>query len=109
MFLRFVQEYISVNGGVHLDHIDVNRCFLRIDVFYMLFCKCFSKNCCLNKVIFPVTVIHILHYTECAFSFRVQSERAMAAKIIELLNNIIKTISLCDVFNLIPTNLVTHL
>ena len=24
LFLRFMQEYNSVNGGVHLDHIYVN-------------------------------------------------------------------------------------
>ena len=98
LFLRFMQEYNSVNGGVHLDHIYVNWFLLLIDVFCMVFCKCFSKTCCL------FSVPHI----QCPFSFRVQSERAMAVKTIELLNNIIKTISSCDVFNLIPTNMVSH-
>ena len=42
--------------------------------------------CCLNKVVFPVTVVRILHYIQHAFSFRVQPVRTMTITTIELLS-----------------------
>ena len=35
---------------------------------FLLFCKCLSKGCCLNKVIFPVTVVKILRYIQHALT-----------------------------------------
>ena len=56
-----------------------------MDACFLLFYKCFSKECCLNKIIFPVTVVKILHYIQHAFSFRVQPARNMNITTIELL------------------------
>ena len=44
-----------------------------------------KKECCLNNVIFPVTVVKILHYIQHAFSFRIQPARNMIVTTIELL------------------------
>ena len=56
-----------------------------IHVCFLLFCKCLSKECCLNKVIFPATVVKILHYIQHAFSFWLQPVRNMTVTTIELL------------------------
>ena len=59
-----------------------------MDVGFLLFWKCLSKECCLNKVIFPVTVVKILHYIRHAFSFRVQPVKTMTVTTIELLSSL---------------------
>ena len=52
---------------------------------FLLFCKCLSKECCLNKVIFSVTIVQILHHIQHTFSFRVQPVRNMIVTTMELL------------------------
>ena len=53
-----------------------------IDVCFLLFYKRLPKECFLNKVIFPVTVITTLHYIYHGFSFRIKSVRTMTVAII---------------------------
>ena len=55
-----------------------------IDVCFLLFWKLLSKQCCLNKVIFPLIVVKILRYITHSFSFKVQPIRTMTVRTIEL-------------------------
>ena len=83
-FLRFLQEHILANRGVHLDHI---------------LCKFLSKKCCLNKVIFPVAVVKILRYIQQVFSFRVQPVRTMTITTIQLLSRLFCQMALTICFD----------
>ena len=69
-----------------------------MDVSSLLFWKCLSKECCLNKVIFPVTVVNILHYIQHGFSFRVQHVKTMTVTTIELLSSLLSHLTLLICF-----------
>ena len=56
---------------------------------FFFFCKFLSKECRLNKVVFPVTVVKILQYIEHVFSFRVQPVRTVISTTIELLSRLL--------------------
>ena len=72
--------------------------YFLIDVCFLLFCKFLSKECCLNKVIFPVTVVKILRYIQHVFSFRVQPVRTMTVTTIELLSRLFRHVTLTIFF-----------
>ena len=55
------------------------------DVCFFLCWKCLSKECCLNKVIFSVILVKILHYIQHAFSFRIRPVKTMTGTTIDLL------------------------
>ena len=69
-----------------------------MDVGFLLFWKCLSKECCLNNVIFPVTAVKILHYIQHAFSFRVQPVKTMTVTNIELLSSLFCHVTLLICF-----------
>ena len=91
-FLKFLQE-----------HISANRKYIYITFFphvcFHLFWKFLSKECCLNKIIFPVTVVKILRYIQNVFSFRVQPVRTRTVTTIELLSRLFHQVTLTICFD----------
>ena len=70
-------------------------------MFAFFFFASFAQKSCLNKVIFPVTVVQILRYIQHAFSFRIKPVRTMTITTIELLSRL-----LCHVTQYVLTDLI---